>query len=168
MLKPQPLNDLPPSGLRKTVNDVPHSHALLKSRVMYLRSPGGINMELKLVESTTNGVAIDTMERRIQARTEARRNGVGHGVYAPPPPSEMTAKTMVVLDMRLSADERYAIKIEVGDSGGYKVDREYEVSLQKAVRTVMQKADMRLAAISNQAHAPHPGQRTGYQSGMRM
>jgi hypothetical protein len=161
---------MPSSQMRRTIGDVPHQLGAIKSRVTYLRTPGGVNFEMKVIENTTNAQAIDTIEKRIAAATQARREGKPHGIYTGPSRADLPQKTYIQLDMRVG-NEKYNIRIDI-EGNAYKIGQgpsaTYEVSLRQAVAVAAQKADARLAMINSQAAAQQNRTDQGYRPGMRM
>jgi hypothetical protein len=170
-----PLPEMANSQTRRSVADVPHRHGQLNSRVMYLRTKGGVDFELKLVENTTQAQAIVSIEQRLKANADARREGKPLGVYTGPKTAEAPQKEYISLDMRVGGirGERYNIKIEM-EGNAYKIgtgaNATYEVSLRQAVELAANRADMRLAAMRNEANAFQPkAQDNGYRApGMRV
>ncbi len=170
-----PLNEMPTSQTRRSIADVPHRHGQLASRVMYLRTKGGVDFELKMVQNTTQAQAIVSIEQRLKANADARRAGKPLGVYTGPKVGELPQKEYLQLDMRVGGvrGERYNIKIEI-EGNSYKIGEgnaaTYEVSLRQAVELIANRADMRLAAQRAEANAFQPAAADhGYRaSGMRM
>jgi hypothetical protein len=170
-----PIPEMASSQTRRSIADVPHRHAQLSSRVMYLRTKGGVDFELKLVENTTQAQAIVSIEQRLKANADARREGKPLGVYTGPKATDLPKKEYISLDMRVGGrnGERYNIHIEM-EGNGYKVgtgaNATYEVSLRQAVELAANRADMRLAAMRNEANAYQAtqNQESGYRApGMR-
>lgn len=162
------LPERPQSTVRQRVEDIPHSHALLKSQTGYYRTQSGIDFELKVRETTTNGQAHFALDRRIEAATKARREGKPFGQYNGPSISEMPKKTCIELDIRVTASDRFRIQIDIDGPGIYRYKDQYEVSLRSAVQHVMAKADLQLAAINRNAEQ-HAARNSGYApTGMRM
>lgn len=130
---------------RQHVSKVPMHHDLVPGRVFYgTTGPNGFDFELRVSPNTTNGNAISLIEKRIAEAASDRRAGRALGQYANDLRFEQQSKACVYMTFKLDGQD-YRFKIEAEGMKSYKVNGEYEMNLNNAVKNVIQKAEMQMA-----------------------
>ncbi|TLX16284.1 hypothetical protein [Rhizobium sp. MHM7A] len=130
---------------RQHVSKVPTHHDLIPGRVFYgTTGLNGFDFELRVTPNTTNGNAISLIEKRIAEAANDRRNGKALGQYTNDLRTEQTTKACVYMTFKLDGQD-YRFKIEAEGMRSYKVNGEYEMNLNNAVKNVIQKAEMHMA-----------------------
>jgi hypothetical protein len=130
---------------RQLVSKVPSHHDLIPGRIFYgTTGPGGFDFELRVTPNTTNGNAISLLEKRIAEAASDRRAGKALGQYSNDLRTEQTTKAAVYMTFKVDG-QPYRFKIEAEGMRSYKVNGEYESSLNSAVKNVINKAEMHMA-----------------------
>jgi hypothetical protein len=130
---------------RQHVSKVPTHHDLIPGRIFYgTTGPNGFDFELRVTPNTTNGNAISLLEKRIAEAASDRRAGKALGQYSNDLRTEQTTKAAVYMTFKVD-DQSYRFKIEAEGMRSYKINGEYESSLNNAVKNVINKAEMHMA-----------------------
>jgi hypothetical protein len=130
---------------RQHVSKIPSHHELIPGRVFYgTTGLNGFDFELRVTPNTTNGNAISLIEKRIAEAANDRRNGRALGQYSNDLRTEQTTKACVHMTFKLDGQD-YRFNIEAEGMKNYKVNGEYERSLNDAVKNVINKAEMHMA-----------------------
>lgn len=153
---------------RQHASKVPSHHDLIPGRVFYGTTGGqnglGFDFELRVTPNTTNGHAMATLDKRIAEAVADRRAGRPLGQYSTDLRQEQSSKACVYMTFALGED-RFRFKIEAEGMKSYKVNGEYEMSLNSAVKNVIQKAEMQMArklGAQRQSTAYEPTLSSGY------
>ena len=130
---------------RQHVSKIPTHHDLIPGRIFYgTTGPNGFDFELRVTPNTTNGNAISLLEKRIAEAAADRRAGKALGQYSNDLRTEQTTKAAVYMTFKVD-EQSYRFKIEAEGMRSYKVNGEYETSLNSAVKNVINKAEMHMA-----------------------
>lgn len=156
-------DDRPEIKARQDISKVPNHHDLIPGRVFYGSCHANgqkLDFDIRVVPNTSNGQAINLMDRRCAEAKKDRENGIALGQYSNNLRHEQEAKTRVEVFTKVGG-QNYRISMDVEGSSTYKVNGEYEMGLRNAVQGVMKKAHMQLARDMN---AQRPTMSNDYQA----